>query len=436
MKFDLNIKNYKLDELEDMFNLPMGYDISVLKFNELKLRENVSLNDTIDDELRKKTLDFLSSAKNILLSHALPDYSVAKLPLNNNYNTKDSDNLSLKASSLLNIDDNFVINKPPTSYGQSFGDTYFSGTINPIKKRVIKQFVNIDTRFRENYYSTISSNFIFNIPNKFSNVLSMQISAFEFSTSFYVVSKQNGNNFFSILIDPVNTIEIPRVIIIVPSGNYTPSSLVGYLNNYMSGVTGPLSTDPFFVYYKQIYFALNIDSTNSGSAQFIVGVNQTSLLVGDPHITNFIVDFQADINGYPDTLNPLPLKLGWLLGFRNGIYSGNSSYVSEGLVDLIGPRYLYLMVDDFNNSVLNSFYGAFNSSVINNNILARITLQQGVFNIFAQNNLTSLTTPRTYFGPVDIHRLHIQLMDEYGRVINLNNMDYSFCLTFESIYDL
>jgi len=27
-------------------------------------------------------------------------------------------------------------------------------------------------------------------------------------------------------------------------------------------------------------------------------------------------------------------------------------------------------------------------------------------------------------------------LDEYGRVIDLNNMDFSFCLTLQSIYDL
>ena len=435
MNFDLNIKNYKMEELEEMFNLPIGYDTSTLNFNDSKIRENVSLNQTISDGLRKKTLDFLASAKNILANRALPDYTMAKPHLSNNYNTKDDDNISLKASSITDTD-SFIINKPATAYGQSFGDTYYSGTINPIKKRVVKQFLNIDTRFRDNYYSTLSSDFMFNIPNKFSNVLSIQMSAFEFSTTFYVISKQNGNNFFNIVIDPVAGIEIPRVVIVVPNGNYTPSSLTGYFNNYMSGSTGPLSTDPFFVYYKQIYFVVNVDSTNSGSAQLIIGVNQTGLLPGDPRITNFTVDFQADIFGNPDTLNPLPLKLGWLLGFRNGIYSGNSSYVSEGVIDLIGPRYIYVSIDDFNNNVLNSFYGAFNSSIINKNILARITLQQGSFNIFAQNNLTSLTTPRAYFGPVDIQRLHVQLLDEYGRVVNLNNMDFSFCLTFETIYDL
>jgi hypothetical protein len=52
------------------------------------------------------------------------------------------------------------------------------------------------------------------------------------------------------------------------------------------------------------------------------------------------------------------------------------------------------------------------------------------------SDLGLITYPRKYFGPVNIQKLQIQLLDEYGRIINLNNMDYSICLTMETIYDL
>ena len=47
----------------------------------------------------------------------------------------------------------------------------------------------------------------------------------------------------------------------------------------------------------------------------------------------------------------------------------------------------------------------------------------------------SLNRTREYFGPVDIQRLSIQLLDEFGRVIDLNNMDWSFVLSFVCLYD-
>ena len=42
---------------------------------------------------------------------------------------------------------------------------------------------------------------------------------------------------------------------------------------------------------------------------------------------------------------------------------------------------------------------------------------------------------REYFGPVDIQKLHIQILDPYGRVLNLNNMDISFSLHSACLYD-
>jgi hypothetical protein len=131
------------------------------------------------------------------------------------------------------------------------------------------------------------------------------------------------------------------------------------------------------------------------------------------------------------------LKFGWILGFRNGIYINNHNYISEGIIDLEGPKYAYLVIDDYNNNVNNGFYSAFNSSLLNKNILARISFQSSAkFITLSENNLSIITYPRSYFGPVDIQKLQIQLLDEYGRIMDLNNMDYSFCLTFQSSYDI
>ncbi len=58
------------------------------------------------------------------------------------------------------------------------------------------------------------------------------------------------------------------------------------------------------------------------------------------------------------------------------------------------------------------------------------------FNILQQNNLNIVTTPREYFGPVNLYAMNIQLLDEYGRIVDLSNMDFSFCLNLSVVYDL
>ena len=41
---------------------------------------------------------------------------------------------------------------------------------------------------------------------------------------------------------------------------------------------------------------------------------------------------------------------------------------------------------------------------------------------------------RDYFGPVTIEKLRIRLLDHFGKVLDLNNNDYSFALEFKQLY--
>ena len=185
--------------------------------------------------------------------------------------------------------------------------------------------------------------------------------------------------------------------------------------------------------FADIVFKENMVA-GTGTGQMMVGLAPSS------SITSFILNFQADKAGNEDFGTPLPLKFGWLLGFRNGIYENNLNYVSEGIIDMNGIRYVYLVIDDHNNNVNNGFYSAFNSSILHKNIIARISVQTTAlspnFSVFTVNNLNLLSLPRDYFGPVNLQTMNIQLLDEYGRVVDLNNMDFSFCLTLTTAYDI
>jgi hypothetical protein len=428
MNFDLNIGNYSKEELEEILELPTNYDENIIQMKETKLRENIMNDISISSNIKAKTLGFISNIKNILVLNvnkknidSNTNFGTKMESLAKSYNNIYNLNKDLKKSDTVDSGSTYIIKQPPTPYGQSSPSEFYQGTINPLNKRILRQNINIDTRFRENYYATQSSNFHLDLPIRLTQVVSLQLSALELPSTFYAISKVFGNNYFVISL-PTST-NIEPLIVTIPDGNYTYLVLQDYINGFL--LNAPVA-------YNAIQFLVDINTPggtgSGGSGKMVVG--STSGTVA------FSLNFQTDRYGNEDKQTPLPLKLGWLMGFREGYYENNVTYVSEGLVDLLGPRYIYLVVDDFNNNVSDGFYGAFTSSILNKNILARITLQGSVFNIIAQNNLMLVTTSRQYFGPVDIQKMQIQLLDEYGRILDLNNMDYSFCLSFQTVYDL
>ena len=413
MSFDLNIDNYSRHELIDIFELPSGFDKNIIEMKEAKLRDSIINNKEINKETQIETINFILKAKNIILNEK--ESSQKK----NSKKNELTDFFEFRSTDIESSDDHMIQVRPTVPYTSSYPNEFYKGVINPIKKRQIKTNLNIDSRFRENYYATLSTNYNVTLPITFYEILNMQMSAIELPTSFYVISKQYGNNFFSIVVNGESA------IVNIPDGNYDNTGIINIINNQLTNLGGD---------FANVSFILNISGSTSGSGQTMVGFNGNQ--TGGSTAT-LELNFQADRSGNDDRNTPLPLKFGWLLGFRNGIYVNNQNYVSEGVLDVSGPRYFYLVVDDYNNNVNNGyFYSAFNSSLLNKNILARISLQSNPFSVLLQNNLSIITNVREYFGPVSISKMNIQLLDEYGRIVDLNNMDFSFCLTMTRSYDI
>ena len=102
----------------------------------------------------------------------------------------------------------------------SEGDSFPRGTINPLTRRSVKTTLNIDSRYRDNYYGTTSSNFHVSLPTKIKKVVEMQLSEIEMPCSFYSISANHGNNFFG----SIKFCFEPKCII-VPDGNYSGDDL-------------------------------------------------------------------------------------------------------------------------------------------------------------------------------------------------------------------
>ena len=412
MDIDLDVNNYNINELENLFGLSEKYDLLDVNNKQLKLQKKLLDSTSISETLRRQIIEFITNAKDIIIAR------IKKLRANDKKETYELTHETMNP--LVQVDDHFIQNRQETIFLTSNPSNFVPGRMNPLRNRIIRQTLNIDSRFRDNYYANTSSNYHYDLPLLIKNVVSLQLASMDFPCTFYNINKAFDNNYFTLIIN--NT----SFVVTIPDGNYTSEDFVNCINNILSTSPGN---------FKYIYFTIDISNGASGTGKMIVGIRDNNINSNNTTF-NFTIDFIKDMNGLENKTTPLPLKIGWMMGFRNGVYVNNSTYVSEGIIDLLSHRYIYLVVNDYNNNVNDGFYASFTDSILNKNILARISVQANGFNIISQNNLGLITYPRQYFGPVNIQKLQIQLLDEYGRILDLNNMDYSICLTMETIYDL
>jgi len=256
--------------------------------------------------------------------------------------------------------------------------------------------ISIDTKFRDDYNYTQPASFQIVLPERVNDVHSMSVTNMEIPMSFYNISANLGNNYFKIINGATTT------IITLDDNNYDATTL-------------------------QAAFVTKLNST---VLTCNVTANGRTTITSSSNVT---ITFDIDKYGNSDKFN-FKHKLGWILGFRKQSYDiTTTATTAECTLDISGPRYLYLAIDEFNKGNQNSFVSPLSSSLINKNIIARISLdksQYGYGTILPANKYNGLITSdkRCYTGKVDLQKLEVQLLNESGIPMNLNGYDFSFCL--------
>ena len=123
--------------------------------------------------------------------------------------------------------------------------------------------------------------------------------------------------------------------------------------------------------------------------------------------------------------------LGWIMGFREIEYTCSARYDCESVYNSVASDYIFFVLNDFNHSQSQNILAMYSKSYIGNNILAMIPLTSRSFHICFDNGTDFIEKKRDYFGPVNLQRLKIELRNQYGELLDLNGMDFSFSLEVE-----
>lgn len=437
-EFNINIKDYSVD---DIFSLLDMHNDDSDDYEDLQKNVNKKIDTYVTQFKKLKNEPMVDFFENIRTS------LFGKLT---------NENLTEAEKLLLIYDDKYNAEKQKifkATGSDTTEETLYDnskGAGNPLNRKTMSKLLTVDSRFRRNYNTSSSTNYHVELPYIMQNVIEMKLSDIEFPTTYYTFNDAFENNYFWLKYCYYSgTIKVEKfVYFYIEPGNYYHTVLINNINAVFSNNGIPL------------YATFDLDYSNAGGVG--VGTGNVSIGVDTDSSYNLIVidevelNFQglkltSDVGSYntshlvsdDDIVNqyyygtstiPYKQRCGWILGFRESMYSGATSHRSEGILDLLGTKYIYLIVDDLNTSSNVNFFSNNEESLLSDNILGRISQKGYPFSIQSQGDFSVYAEPRYYYGPVNIHKLDIKVVDEFNRIIDINNMDFSFTLSITTIY--
>jgi hypothetical protein len=307
-------------------------------------------------------------------------------------------------------------------------------------RKFVTRLINIDTVFRNK--SNSSSDYLYELKEPIHNVVSMRLATLEIPIIWKTFDSKS--NFFTVYHDMSGggktrqewvkiikkldeATDISSAKISIPVGNYSINNLILTINNLLNKEFTKFET----------YFKIEV------TFDFVEGKLVFYENKGNGDKINYIISFGE----YIETKNK---TAGSIMGFTNpnGIYIPNTNDVYYNYITKDKPNelkhylkgdstfgttidtYIYLCINDFQNNVKNTVIT--DNSI--DNILGRISISKDPFHVLIDSDSDKIFKTREYFGPVTLQKLHIQLKNKYGEIIDINDENFNFALEINQIY--
>jgi hypothetical protein len=469
---DTDVNNYSYNEILNLLKLSDDTNVDVIIRNTLKTINKIE-NSTIENkqqltEFFKKCFTKVMFINNYTIPKDIVDILNLQLPDTTNNRTSTLPTPITRETAINTIQSEYAL-----------------GTVNPIKRDTIKHVLVLNTKYEKlekiNVCNKISgceskvkiADFTTNLIEPYKNVISIKLDSIQFNNAYYPFSYYLDTVSFTIktfnykpsLHEPTKK-NLTSYEIVISEGTYTVNTLLKSINNAIQDLS---SSDIILNSIKLLY--------NSTLGKYLFFLDTTSLSPPPGFAYGFDLDFTTTLN--PD--RPSYLNMGWLIGFQKEYYDYFEDYkitpditgfIAECPAKLIGSSFFLIEVEDYNknNPVLINYNITSPYSFNVKNILAIIPnnlntnysfeinmnqeqkqentdVSQNQFqtqsNVSDFNDLSKqqyissqrdIFKTRRYFGPVRIKKLRIRLLDENGRVLYLNNCNFTLTLEIETLF--
>lgn len=417
---ELDIDSYSFNDLLDFFKIDKNCKKEDLVKNYRETKDR--LRKVEDESLKKKLLDFLETAYDNVVEFFTKD-------------TKEKeDNLIQKLT---------VNTIRPTQIIENVQETCYP--VNQIDRNEIKQVISIDSAFRDYVDTTTTTDFVVTLPIPMENVVKMKLISLEIPNTFYLYNSTNKSNKFTIEITDTSVPSTTTHAVVIEPGTYYAADIVPKIQQYLdvyAGLTNlrylifeiNLQSGKAFFRFKNTTEISNLNAEYSYSLSttkpqdltyriYNLDVSNNEMLYKNSALYTFgflEADIANDIS-YNNTSNYFDLTY-------NGYIQGTNVYAQNY------TTYMFLSVDDFVGNSKDQIVSCFRTGYLSKNILGRVQIQDPAFNVDQINPSDRIFKERNYFGGVRIRKLHIQLIDKHGDVVDLNNCDLSLALEFTQLY--
>ena len=559
-----NIDNYTISEMMSILNIDELNTDEINKsadqlIQQLKANNKGSKLTEFVDNIRQKILDYQDS----IHDNPLYENTSEKKQTDNwwsnealSQNNKVQDDKITDRKQKIDVYNNQHVPMKQQQLGVNnvYETSIAQDVLNPNLKNITSRVINLDSQFRQasGGIDSMSTNYTLDLSDPLTDVVSLRLVSIQIPFTWYIIDHQYGNTCFWVT-NLNNTFRIS-----IDVGNYTPSTFVTGLISAIdnAGFINTLTNIPFAAYNESNgKLTLSFNEATDPSGNIISGIiggsingfNETT----DPYFTFF--DFSGKKickqNCFSQNL-AFNNSLGWLMGFRspiepiiNYVQDNEGNIISEdntgvSVLDLIGPKYFIVVLDDYNQNHINnglisitelpnivklpSYYNptipstcsdtpgislsnianlsqlnsqnanisGINTQTINNLIQEKVNIsykktqqvlptaprtltQAQIYTIneiiknrekntsFRGKAPTSSDTfailplklgnmktgelysefggalqenKRIYFGPVDIDRIHIKLLDDKGFIVDLHGAEWCLTLISENLY--
>ena len=268
--------------------------------------------------------------------------------------------------------------------------------------------VYIDSYYRA---SGTSSDFTIDLPEtvQLEDNMLCQIHEVSIPHSWYSINETN-NNFYVMegILPPATPSGVIYRKLIIPVGNYTASELATQLETSLNTLDSGDRTNSFSVSYSSFSNKIEI-SSNYPEVIYTV--------LTDNDVLQDTQRFVETVDG--NNLNSINRVLG--VYTTAGDASTNVVPYLTGFIDLSPAKNLYLHCNEISN--FNQLTVAGNSSIVK-----KIPVNVSYLGVINDNELSN-------FDYIDVsgkmlRRLHFRISDQFNKVVNLNDVDVSFTLTF------